>query len=132
MTRQDLIGAMVESALLRVRPKVMTVAVIIGGLLPIMLGSGTSSEVMRRIAAPMVGGGECRYPNAGGDPGRVLAVEAARPPDGQGNRGGCCHRDAVPSWLRLVHPPASYTGREVLAPIQNMIKEVKTKADHEP
>ncbi|MCI0356654.1 MAG: efflux RND transporter permease subunit, partial [Acidobacteria bacterium] len=56
MTRQDLIEAVIEGALLRVRPKVMTVAAIIGGLLPIMLGSGTGSEVMRRIAAPMVGG----------------------------------------------------------------------------
>ena len=56
MTRQDLIGAVLEGALLRVRPKVMAVAAIIGGLLPIRLRSGTSSEVMRRIAAPMVGG----------------------------------------------------------------------------
>jgi len=40
----------------RVRPKAMTVAVIIAGLLPILLGSGTGSEVMSRIAAPMVGG----------------------------------------------------------------------------
>jgi copper/silver efflux system protein len=56
-TRQELIDAVVEGALLRVRPKVMTVAaIIIGGLLPIMLGSGTGSELMRRIAAPMVGG----------------------------------------------------------------------------
>ena len=47
---------MTEGALLRVRPIMMTVAVIIAGLLPIMLGSGTGSEVMRRIAAPMVGG----------------------------------------------------------------------------
>ena len=45
-----------EGAVLRVRPKAMTVAVIIAGLLPIMFGSGTGSEVMRRIAAPMVGG----------------------------------------------------------------------------
>ncbi len=42
--------------MLRVRPKAMTVAVIIAGLLPIMSGSGTGSEVMQRIAAPMVGG----------------------------------------------------------------------------
>jgi Cu(I)/Ag(I) efflux system membrane protein CusA/SilA len=41
---------------LRVRPKAMTVAVIIAGLLPIMAGSGTGSEIMQRIAAPMVGG----------------------------------------------------------------------------
>jgi Cu(I)/Ag(I) efflux system membrane protein CusA/SilA len=53
---QDLIVAIEEGALLRVRPKAMTVAVIIAGLLPIMLGGGTGSEVMRRIAAPMVGG----------------------------------------------------------------------------
>jgi Cu(I)/Ag(I) efflux system membrane protein CusA/SilA len=52
----ELREAVVEGALLRVRPKIMTVAAIIGGLLPIMLGSGTGSEVMRRIAAPMVGG----------------------------------------------------------------------------
>ncbi|WP_417490313.1 efflux RND transporter permease subunit [Maricaulis sp.] len=52
----DLTAAVTEGALLRVRPIMMTVAVIIAGLLPIMLGSGTGSEVMRRIAAPMVGG----------------------------------------------------------------------------
>lgn len=45
-----------EGAVLRVRPKAMTVAVILGGLLPILWGSGTGSEVMSRIAAPMVGG----------------------------------------------------------------------------
>jgi copper/silver efflux system protein len=48
--------AVIDGALLRVRPIMMTVAAIIAGLLPIMLGSGTGSEVMRRIAAPMVGG----------------------------------------------------------------------------
>jgi Cu(I)/Ag(I) efflux system membrane protein CusA/SilA len=52
----DLIDAIREGAVLRVRPKAMTVAVIIGGLVPIMIGSGTGSEVMQRIAAPMVGG----------------------------------------------------------------------------
>jgi Cu(I)/Ag(I) efflux system membrane protein CusA/SilA len=46
----------IDGALLRVRPIMMTVAAIIAGLLPIMLGGGTGSEVMRRIAAPMVGG----------------------------------------------------------------------------
>jgi copper/silver efflux system protein len=46
----------VEGAVPRVRPKAMTVATIFAGLLPIMLGSGVGSEVMRRIAAPMVGG----------------------------------------------------------------------------
>jgi len=53
---RDLIEAIEEGAVLRVRPKAMTVAVIIAGLLPIMFGGGTGSEVMRRIAAPMVGG----------------------------------------------------------------------------
>jgi Cu(I)/Ag(I) efflux system membrane protein CusA/SilA len=52
----DLKAAIIEGAVLRVRPKAMTVATIIAGLLPIMFGSGTGSEVMRRIAAPMVGG----------------------------------------------------------------------------
>jgi Cu(I)/Ag(I) efflux system membrane protein CusA/SilA len=55
-TLADLRKAVIEGALLRVRPKMMTVSTIIIGLLPIMLGSGTGSEVMRRIAAPMVGG----------------------------------------------------------------------------
>jgi Cu(I)/Ag(I) efflux system membrane protein CusA/SilA len=45
-----------EGALLRVRPKAMTVAVILAGLFPIFIGSGTGSEVMSRIAAPMIGG----------------------------------------------------------------------------
>jgi Cu(I)/Ag(I) efflux system membrane protein CusA/SilA len=45
-----------EGAVQRVRPKAMTVAVIVAGLLPIFYGSGTGSEVMSRIAAPMVGG----------------------------------------------------------------------------
>jgi copper/silver efflux system protein len=55
-TREELRDAIVEGALLRLRPKLMTVITIIVGLLPIMWGSGTGSEVMRRIAAPMVGG----------------------------------------------------------------------------
>jgi copper/silver efflux system protein len=55
-TERDLRQAIVAGAALRVRPIAMTVAVIIAGLLPIMWGSGTGSEVMRRIAAPMVGG----------------------------------------------------------------------------
>jgi len=52
----DLTAAIMEGAVLRVRPKAMTVAVIIAGLIPIMIGTGTGSEVMQRIAAPMVGG----------------------------------------------------------------------------
>ena len=55
-TESDLLDAIREGAVLRVRPKAMTVAVIIAGLIPIMVGSGTGSEVMQRIAAPIVGG----------------------------------------------------------------------------
>ncbi|HXW11105.1 MAG TPA: efflux RND transporter permease subunit [Steroidobacteraceae bacterium] len=55
-TRPELREAIVEGALLRLRPKLMTVITIIVGLLPIMWGSGTGSEMMRRIAAPMIGG----------------------------------------------------------------------------
>jgi Cu(I)/Ag(I) efflux system membrane protein CusA/SilA len=55
-TLADLEEAIEEGAVLRVRPKAMTVAVIIAGLIPIMWGGGTGSEVMQRIAAPMVGG----------------------------------------------------------------------------
>jgi len=54
--RDELADAIMEGAVLRVRPKAMTVAVIVAGLMPIMLGHGTGSEVMQRIAAPMVGG----------------------------------------------------------------------------
>jgi Cu(I)/Ag(I) efflux system membrane protein CusA/SilA len=53
---QTLDAAIQEGAVLRVRPKAMTVAVILAGLIPIMVGSGTGSEVMSRIATPMVGG----------------------------------------------------------------------------
>ena len=56
LTAEDIRNAVIEGALLRVRPIIMTVTAIIAGLLPIMLGGGTGSEVMRRIAAPMVGG----------------------------------------------------------------------------
>jgi Cu(I)/Ag(I) efflux system membrane protein CusA/SilA len=55
-TRADLEAAIMEGAVLRVRPKAMTVAVIIAGLLPLFWGAGTGSEVMQRIAAPMIGG----------------------------------------------------------------------------
>jgi Cu(I)/Ag(I) efflux system membrane protein CusA/SilA len=51
-----LLEAIREGAVLRVRPKAMTVATIVAGLLPIFWGAGTGSEVMQRIAAPMVGG----------------------------------------------------------------------------
>lgn len=56
LTLEDLKDSIIQGALLRIRPIIMTVSAIIAGLLPIMLGSGTGSEVMRRIAAPMVGG----------------------------------------------------------------------------
>ena len=55
-TLSVLIEAIREGAVLRVRPKAMTVSVIIAGLIPILWSSGTGSEVMQRIAAPMVGG----------------------------------------------------------------------------
>lgn len=56
LSNQDLDRALYEGAVLRVRPKAMTVAVILAGLLPILLGTGVGSEVMSRIAAPMIGG----------------------------------------------------------------------------
>ena len=56
LTYADIRQAVIDGALLRVRPVMMTVSAIVAGLLPIMLGGGTGSEVMRRIAAPMVGG----------------------------------------------------------------------------
>ncbi|GAA5192886.1 CusA/CzcA family heavy metal efflux RND transporter [Ferrimonas gelatinilytica] len=55
-TEQDLKAALVEGAVMRIRPKAMTVATIFFGLLPIMWGGGTGNEVMQKIAAPMVGG----------------------------------------------------------------------------
>ena len=55
-TPQDLHEAIFEGAVQRVRPKVMTVMAIMMGLLPIMWSSGTGADVMKRIAAPMIGG----------------------------------------------------------------------------
>ncbi|OZB07006.1 MAG: hypothetical protein B7X54_00170 [Idiomarina sp. 34-48-12] len=55
-SEQGLHDAIMEGAVQRVRPKAMTVITIIAGLLPIMLTHGTGSEVMQRIAAPMIGG----------------------------------------------------------------------------
>ena len=52
----DLYGAVIEGAVDRVRPKMMTVVAIMAGLLPILWGNGTGASVMKRIAAPMVGG----------------------------------------------------------------------------
>jgi len=55
-SRKDLQQAIVQGALLRIRPKVMTVSVIVAGLIPVMISSGTGADVMKRIAAPLVGG----------------------------------------------------------------------------
>lgn len=56
LTNNDIKAAVMEGSLLRLRPKIMTVCAIIGGLLPIMLFGGTGSEVISHIAAPMIGG----------------------------------------------------------------------------
>ncbi|OOY33924.1 cation transporter [Solemya velum gill symbiont] len=56
LTKEMLKEAIMEGAVMRVRPKAMTVAVIVAGLIPIFIGTGTGSEVMQRIAAPMIGG----------------------------------------------------------------------------
>jgi copper/silver efflux system protein len=56
VTEDDVKAAIMEGAVQRVRPKAMTVAVVVAGLLPIMLSEGTGSEVMQRIAAPVIGG----------------------------------------------------------------------------
>ena len=55
-TRDDLLEAIMHGAVERVRPKIMTVVAIMAGLLPIMWSTGTGSEVMQRIAVPMIGG----------------------------------------------------------------------------
>jgi copper/silver efflux system protein len=56
LTREDLHDAIIEGAVERVRPKMMTVVAIMAGLLPILWSTGTGSEVMQRIAVPMIGG----------------------------------------------------------------------------
>ena len=53
---ETLLAAIREGAVLRVRPKAMTVAIVLAGLIPMLVGHGTEAEVMSRIAAPMVGG----------------------------------------------------------------------------
>jgi Cu(I)/Ag(I) efflux system membrane protein CusA/SilA len=55
-TRADLHGAIMEGAVERVRPKMMTVTAIVAGLMPILWNEGTGSEIMQRIAVPMIGG----------------------------------------------------------------------------
>lgn len=56
LSRSDLRDAIMEGAVERVRPKMMTVVAIMAGLLPIMWSTGTGSEIMQRIAVPMIGG----------------------------------------------------------------------------
>ena len=56
MTRDDLYDAIMSGAVERVRPKMMTVVAIMAGLLPILWSTGTGSEIMQRIAVPMIGG----------------------------------------------------------------------------
>jgi Cu(I)/Ag(I) efflux system membrane protein CusA/SilA len=56
LTRQDIHAAIMEGAVERVRPKIMTVVAIMAGLLPILWSTGTGAEIMRRIAVPMIGG----------------------------------------------------------------------------
>ncbi len=56
LTRSDLYDAVMEGAVERVRPKMMTVVAIMAGLLPIMWSTGAGSEIMQRIAVPMIGG----------------------------------------------------------------------------
>ncbi|MDE1943737.1 MAG: efflux RND transporter permease subunit, partial [Betaproteobacteria bacterium] len=55
-TQAEVEAAVRDGALLRVRPKAMTVAVILAGLMPVLIGTGAGSEIMSRIAAPMIGG----------------------------------------------------------------------------
>lgn len=56
LTRQDLLDAVVEGALLRLRPKVMTVSTVVAGLLPIMWSTSAGSEIMKPLATPVLGG----------------------------------------------------------------------------
>jgi len=56
LNREDLRHAIVQGALLRIRPKMMTASVILAGLIPVMPASGAGADVMKRIAAPLVGG----------------------------------------------------------------------------
>jgi Cu(I)/Ag(I) efflux system membrane protein CusA/SilA len=55
-TLQDIRDSVMEGAVKRIRPKIMTVSVILAGLVPIMFSNGTGADVMKRIAAPMIGG----------------------------------------------------------------------------
>ena len=95
-TPADLYGAVMEGAVERVRPKMMTVVAIMAGLLPIMWGTGTGSEVMSRIAAPMVGGMiSVDGAHAGGDPGAVCDGEGVGA--AAGGAGNACRTAALRS-----------------------------------
>jgi Cu(I)/Ag(I) efflux system membrane protein CusA/SilA len=74
-----LLDAIREGAVLRVRPKAMTVAVVLAGLVPTMVGHGAGSEVMQRIAAPMVGGMVTAPPQPGSCCSAVALHEARTP-----------------------------------------------------
>ena len=77
-SRADVDAAVEEGAVERVRPKMMTVTAIMAGLVPILWSQGTGADVMKRIAAPMVGGMVTSdRAHARGDSGDLLAVEGA-------------------------------------------------------
>jgi Cu/Ag efflux pump CusA len=77
-SKADLEEAIVHGAVKRIRPKMMTVTAMFVGLLPIMWSVGAGADVMKRIAAPMVGGGVQLLPaRAARLPGAVLPVEMA-------------------------------------------------------
>lgn len=95
LTADNLRQAVMDGALLRLRPVLMTVTATLVGLLPIMFGSGTGAEVTRRIAAPMVGGVLSLLPLALlvvpslyliAQRGRVTAAEVENMPEGAQNR----------------------------------------------
>jgi Cu/Ag efflux pump CusA len=85
-----------EGAVERVRPKMMTVVAIMAGLLPIMWGTGTGSEVMSRIAAPMVGGMiSSTVLTLGGDPGALCAGQAMAAQEGSAFCPGFSHTGSL-------------------------------------
>ena len=76
----DLREAIIEGAALRVRPKIMTASAIMLGLLPIMWSQGTGADVMKRIAAPMIGGiGDGHGGHAADSPRLVFYLETTEP-----------------------------------------------------
>ena len=80
-SREDIVAAHAEGTVRRLRPKLMTIATMAAALLPLLWAQGAGSEIMKRVAAPMIGGPRHqRLPDAGGHPGAVhdLANAAAR------------------------------------------------------